>query len=662
MAIKVKGQIVIDDNQNIISSGIATATNFKTGTTNVHNAGIEVSGINVLGADTPIGSNATIFDDGNATFGGNVEALSLTISGVPVNTSTQVDEKIAALETSLTDGAPGALNTLNELAASLGDDANFASTMTNLIATKANTSSLATVATTGSYNDLINKPTLGTAAATASSAYATAAQGAKADTALQASNLVPYDTSAQVTAKIAALETSLTDGAPGALNTLNELAASLGDDANFASTMTNLIATKADTSSLATVATTGSYTNLSNKPFIPTHTSHITNNSGFITNSGGTTGATGNTVVKRDGSADIHCRLLRPNYGNQSNISGAIAFRTNNSSDNYVRFCSDTAAIRTFLNVPTRTGGNASGTWGINITGSAGSASSATNATNASYLRRNGSSTPMTFHWNGQSGQPTYLWGSNDGTNVYVWNPSNFNVNYATSAGSASSCSGNAASASTVTINYNNNSNSTYQMLWGSGNSVYGTGGIYCNPATNWIYSTSIYVSDWLRTTGSSGWYNQSYAGGMTMQDTTWVRVYNNKALYVSNQIAATGNVTAYYSDIRLKEKLGDITNALDKVCSIDTLLYKHNDLAKSYGYEGDRQQIGVSAQSVKKVCPEVIDRAPFDIETHETDGTQTSKSGEDYMTVNYGRLVPLLIESIKELKAEVETLKQDRN
>ena len=325
MAIKVQGQIVIDDNQNIISSGIATATNFKTGTTNVHNSGIEVSGINVLGADTPIGSNATIFDDGNATFGGNVEALSLSISGVPVNTSTQVDEKITGLETSLTD----------------------------LIATKSNTSSLATVATTGSYNNLINKPTLGTAAATASSAYATAAQGAKADTALQASNLVPYDTSAQVTAKIAALETSLTDGAPGALNTLNELAASLGDDANFASTITNLIATKADASSLATVATSGSYSDLSGKPSIPTHTSHITNNSGYITNSGGTTGATANTVVKRDSGADINCRLLRPNYQNQSEISGAIAFRVNNSSDNYVRFCSSPSAVRTWLGAGT---------------------------------------------------------------------------------------------------------------------------------------------------------------------------------------------------------------------------------------------------------------------------------------------------------------------
>ena len=74
MAIKISGNTVIDDNQNIISSGIATATNFKTGTTDVHSLGIEVAGINVLGGDTPIGSNATIYDNGNVTVAGNVTA------------------------------------------------------------------------------------------------------------------------------------------------------------------------------------------------------------------------------------------------------------------------------------------------------------------------------------------------------------------------------------------------------------------------------------------------------------------------------------------------------------------------------------------------------------------------------------------------------------
>ena len=48
--------------QNI--SGIITASNFKTGTTNVHNVGVEAAGINVLGADTPIGTGATVYNSG----------------------------------------------------------------------------------------------------------------------------------------------------------------------------------------------------------------------------------------------------------------------------------------------------------------------------------------------------------------------------------------------------------------------------------------------------------------------------------------------------------------------------------------------------------------------------------------------------------------------
>ena len=58
------------------SAGIATFSNFKTGTTNVHNIGIEAAGINVLGADTPIGTGATIYDDGGARFSGIVSATS----------------------------------------------------------------------------------------------------------------------------------------------------------------------------------------------------------------------------------------------------------------------------------------------------------------------------------------------------------------------------------------------------------------------------------------------------------------------------------------------------------------------------------------------------------------------------------------------------------
>ena len=57
-------------------TGVTTASNFKTGSSNLHSAGVEVAGVNVLGADTPIGTGATIYDDGGARFSGVVTATS----------------------------------------------------------------------------------------------------------------------------------------------------------------------------------------------------------------------------------------------------------------------------------------------------------------------------------------------------------------------------------------------------------------------------------------------------------------------------------------------------------------------------------------------------------------------------------------------------------
>lgn len=167
----------------------------------------------------------------------------------------------------------------------------------------------------------------------------------------------------------------------------------------------------------------------------------------------------------------------------------------------------------------------------------------------------------------------------------------------------------------------------------------------------------AIYAYNWFRSYNATGWYNETYVGGIWMQDTTWIRTYGGKSFYVDNTIACAGNITAYYSDERLKTKTGSISNALDKVSSLEGFTYVENDLARSLGYKNTKQQVGVSAQAVKAVLPEAVALAPVDYETLE-DGTIVSKSGEDYLTVDYSRLVPLLIEAIKELKAEVEALK----
>ena len=304
------------------------------------------------------------------------------------------------------------------------------------------------------------------------------------------------------------------------------------------------------------------------------------------------TSATANTIVERDSSGDIYGRYI---YGSYTNMSHSTATRNSDtifysSTDDFIRK-NNASGFRSSLDVPTRTGGNASGSWAISVTGS------------------------------------------------------------------SASCTGNAASASTVTVN-DSNGDSSYRVLWHSGNTIYSTAGIYLNASNNYMYASSFQASDWFRSTGDTGWYSQTHGGGINMQDTTWVRVYGSKAFYVNNQIAATSNVTAYYSDERLKEKLGDIKGAVKKVCAIETMYYKHNDVAKELGYRGDDQQIGVTAQSVKKVAPEVVSLAPIDMHTEE-DGSVVSKTGEDYMTVDYSKLVPLLIESVKEQQKQINKLER---
>lgn len=98
---------------------------------------------------------------------------------------------------------------------------------------------LANVATSGDYTDLINTPTIPSTEGLATETY--------------------------VQNKIA----EVVNSAPGTLDTLNELAQALGNDPNFATTMATELGKKANTTDLATVATSGSYNDLSNTPTIP---------------------------------------------------------------------------------------------------------------------------------------------------------------------------------------------------------------------------------------------------------------------------------------------------------------------------------------------------------------------------------------------------------
>ena len=80
--------------------------------------------------------------------------------------------------------------------------------------------------------------------------------------------------------------------------------------------------------------------------------------------------------------------------------------------------------------------------------------------------------------------------------------------------------------------------------------------------------------------------------------------------------------------------------------CSLD--FSEIIDQAKELGYNNDARQVGVSAQEVEAIMPEVIADAPIN----------GNFPGADYKTVHYEKLVPLLIEAIKEQQKQIEELK----
>lgn len=125
-----------------------------------------------------------------------------------------------------------------------------------------------------------------------------------------------------------------------------------------------------------------------------------------------------------------------------------------------------------------------------------------------------------------------------------------------------------------------------------------------------------------------------------------------------AGEIRATNNITAYYSDGRLKNISYTIPNALYKVNILKGVLYKNNNLAAEYGYTDQSEQVGVIAQDVELVLPQIVKPAPFDIVKND-EGVEISKSGQNYKTVQYEKLVPLLIEAIKELSQKVDNLEK---
>ena len=131
--------------------------------------------------------------------------------------------------------------------------------------------------------------------------------------------------------------------------------------------------------------------------------------------------------------------------------------------------------------------------------------------------------------------------------------------------------------------------------------------------------------------------------GGATITALTLDMSEGGNAQFLGNisgsQIEASGDVIAFgSSDERLKDNIKPITEPLWKVSQIGGYTFDWNE--KQDTYEG--HDVGVVAQEIHKVLPEVV-----------------AERSNGYLGVKYEKIVPLLIESIKELKQEVDEIKQ---
>jgi len=114
-----------------------------------------------------------------------------------------------------------------------------------------------------------------------------------------------------------------------------------------------------------------------------------------------------------------------------------------------------------------------------------------------------------------------------------------------------------------------------------------------------------------------------------------------------ASKLHVNGRITAHgydlFSDARLKQDVTPLTGILGKLDKIRAVSFQWNKQAESFGLQAGHPDVGVIAQEVAAVFPELV----------------TARGPEKYQTVDYTKLTSVLLEAVKELKTENETLKR---
>jgi hypothetical protein len=379
---------------------------------------------------------------------------------------------------------------------------------------------------------------------------------------------------------------NVVDSAPGTLDTLNELAAALGDDANFSTTVTNSIATK-----------------------MPLAGGTFTGDVSFGDNNKAIFGAgsdlqiyhdTINSIVKENGTGDLW--LMGTNI--QMKNGGNTATYLTASSGGAVTLYHDNASKL------------ASTSTGVDITGEITADGIAL-----------GDSQKATF------GASDDLQIYHDGSHSYIKDVGTGNFELSSNGDGFYFRDGSSNYLLTL-------SNGGSAKLWHNGSEKLATSasGITVNGTINGgdLRGDIFYM----------GRDNNDYFASETDKFNWFLDGNEDMRLENDGDLHVDGNVIAYsttISDERLKKDIVKIDSALDKVDQI-------NGYTFTYTADG-KKSAGVIAQEVEKVLPSAITESTLPLKMGEDDKTE-------YKTVQYDQLIGLLVEAVKELKAEVAELK----
>lgn len=273
---------------------------------------------------------------------------------------------------------------------------------------------------------------------------------------------------------------------------------------------------------------------------------------GYVSTDTGVNIPLAGTAIFQWGASDTNKTQLYITPHNNSRVSNPAAnemlFYTSNGSG-YTSAWTRVLTHRNYTNYTvTKTGGGASGTWGISITGNAATANrilshtisdTLANKTTPGYLYHAGGSNSVADKPSGVDAFGVFTMQTASGWYGQILMSSNTSTGlYWRTATTLSGGWKKILDSSNYTA-YINPANYYWANVKVSASS---------NSGTSPTFSTA-YTSNWFRSTGSTGWYSESYGGGWHMSDSTWLRAYNGKAVYTSNAGSQAFNATGgFYS------------------------------------------------------------------------------------------------------------------